>query len=189
MTLFISAGHYPAKPGAGYEGFYEHDEAVLWRDRIFEALFNSSPDDIASPVPVGVLKEKVAYINNRSQDNSLALEVHFNAARDADNKPIGRGCETLYMPGSASGKRLAELVNGALAEHFKPDRGVKEGWYRMDPKHGPDFFLRRTRCPSVIIEPDFIHRKQRIVEHRDECCKAIAEALLRAQTEIYGDKP
>ena len=180
--IFVSAGHYPSKPGAGYEGFFEHDEAVKWQNLIIDALGGK-----ASFVPAGVLKSKVDFINSRKQDDSLAMEIHFNAARDSNDNPIGRGCETLYYPDSKNGKTLATAVNDAMAKFFPPDRGIKEGWYRMNPKNGPDFFLKRTHCPAIIIEPDFIHRRIRITTNREEACDGVADALLQAQISIYGD--
>jgi hypothetical protein len=30
--IFVSAGHYPSAPGARWERFVEHDEAVIWAD-------------------------------------------------------------------------------------------------------------------------------------------------------------
>jgi N-acetylmuramoyl-L-alanine amidase len=36
------------------------------------------------------------------------------------------------------------------------DRGVKEGWYKMDQANGPDYFLSATKCPSVIVEGYFL---------------------------------
>ncbi len=160
--IFISAGHHPAAPGAKYDRFIEHDEATIWADKMAHKL---ALDSVL--VPVGTLSQKVAYINARIMTGDVAIEIHFNAARDKDNNPVGRGCETLYYPGSEAGERLAIQCQGALALVFPPDRGVKEGWYRMDPERGADFFLARTKCPAVILEPDFVHRSDLIIQHRD----------------------
>jgi len=70
------------------------------------------------------------------------------------------------------------MVQDKLSLLFTPDRGVKEGYYKMSPANGIDYFLRRTKCTSLIIEPEFIHRKELIQKHRDVACKAIAKALL-----------
>ena len=169
--IFISAGHYPSAPGARWGRFIEHDEAVIWADKISEALDN------AMLVPTGVLKDKVKFINERVMNGDIAVEVHFNAARDANNNPVGRGSETLYYPGSVKGKALAEVCQQALAEFYMPDRGVKEGWYRMNKKNGPDFFLAKTVCPAVIIEPEFVHRSDVIYEHRDDAITSLIQAL------------
>ena len=181
--IFISAGHYPSRPGAGYENFYEHDEAVLWSRCIFDALIRRSPgsDPVAFEVPTGILRDKVAFINHRSQPNSIAVEVHFNAAVDSEGNNIGEGCESLYYPGSIAGKRIARSLNDALAVSFPPDRGVKEGWYRMDKSKGADFFLEQTNCPAVILEPEFIQFRKRIQDNREAACELLAVNLLAAQ--------
>ena len=187
--IFISAGHYPQRPGAGYKGFFEYDEAVLWRRDIFDAIFNRQATDnvIAFEVPTGVLREKIDYINHRTDDHSIAIEIHFNAAVDSSGNNIGKGHESLYFPGSDKSKHLAKQVNEALSDYFKPDRGVKEGWYRMDKRNGPDYFLERTSCPSAIIEPEFIQHRESIREHRREACDLIAAVLLMVHADFGGE--
>ena len=169
--IFISAGHYPSAPGAKWERFIEHDEAVIWADVLVQSIDNSML------VPTGVLKSKVDFINGRIMNGDIAIEIHFNAARDKDNNPVGRGCETLYYPGSVRGKTLAETCQAALAEIYPPNRGVKEGWYRMNPDNGADFFLARTKCPAVILEPEFVHRTDTIIDNRDKALRNLAMAL------------
>lgn len=170
--IFISAGHHPAAPGATFERFTEYDEAVIWAERLSEKLEPNS-----SLVPTGTLKSKVAYINTRIMNGDIALEIHFNSAKNAEGEHIGRGCETLYYPGSEKGENIANKCQEALEIPFPPNRGAKEGWYRMDPKRGPDFFLARTKCPAVIIEPDFVHRCELIIENRDMAIGLLAETL------------
>ncbi len=160
--IFISAGHHPAAPGATFDRFIEHDEATIWAKLMADELNES-----ATLVPTGTLQSKVNFINARIMNGDITIEIHFNAARDKDNNPVGRGCETLYYPGSESGKHIATLCQDALELCFPPNRGVKEGWYRMDRKLGPDFFLARTKCPAVIIEPEFVHHGEKIMEHRE----------------------
>lgn len=169
--IFVSAGHYPSAPGAKWERFIEHDEAVIWADML-EALI-----DNAMLVPTGVLREKVGFINERIINGDIAIEIHFNAARDDEGNPVGRGCETLYYPGSDRGKLLAETCQEVLSKYFPPDRGAKEGWYRMNKKNGPDFFLAKTRCPAIIIEPEFVHHSDLIKEHRNGVIEDLAKAL------------
>jgi N-acetylmuramoyl-L-alanine amidase len=187
--LFISAGHYPARPGAGYNNFYEHDEAVLWSREIFDALtdLSKSDDPIAFEVPTGVLRDKVSYINHRAQSNSIAIEIHFNAAVDSAGNNIGKGCESLYMPGSELGQKIAKRLNDAIALDFEPNRGIKEGWYRMDKRKGADFFLEKTSCPAVIIEPEFIQHRDRIQHKRRATCKRIAEALITCGEDFFDN--
>jgi len=169
--IFISAGHHPGKPGAKFDRFIEHDEACCWID-IMAHKFGEK----AIAVPVGFLKAKVDFINSRMINGDVALEIHFNAAV-VDGKNIGNGCETLYYPGSEKGKALATVCQEALATFFLPSRGVKEGWYRMDPKRGADFFLAQTRCPAVIIEPEFVQNFQKIFDNRDDAITLLVVAL------------
>lgn len=169
--IFISAGHYPSAPGAKWERFIEHDEAVIWAQTLEAHIDN------AMLVPTGVLREKVKFINERVINGDIAIEIHFNAARDSNNNPVGKGCETLYYPGSERGQKLAEACQAALNNFFLPDRGAKEGWYRMNKKNGPDFFLAKTVCTAVIIEPEFVHRANIIHQHRSEAVEELAAAL------------
>jgi len=179
--IFISAGHYPSHPGAKYDRFIEHDEACIWMDMLVERI-NANGDD-ESPavksmkVPTGVLKSKVEFINERALNGDVAVEIHFNAATNAKGENVGRGCETLYYPGSEAGKVLATLCQDVLAIIYPPDRGVKEGWYRMDPARGADFFLAKTKCPAVILEPEFVHRSELIIENRETAVDKLAAAL------------
>ncbi len=178
--IFISAGHHPTKPGAKFDRFIEHDEACVWVDIMVNAINNSGGDDSlavkAIAVPTGFLKSKVDFINSRMVNGDIALEVHFNAAV-VNGENVGRGCETLYYPGSDKGKALAEKCQEALEEYYPPSRGVKEGWYRMDPKRGADFFLAQTRCPAVIIEPEFVQNFQTIFDNRHDAITLLVVAL------------
>lgn len=135
-------------------------------------------------VPTGSLTSKVNFIN--SKDAVVAAEIHFNSNVRA------KGSETLYAPGSEKGKELALAIQEQFKARgiFQPDRGAKEGWYRLDrPKvidykgdvEGDEvinYFLRATYCPSVIVEPEFISNRETIDKWFFEGCDAIAQALL-----------
>lgn len=166
--ILISAGHHPEKPGACFEGFCEHDEAVRWVGLLCELLGEHK----CVKVPTGGLKSKVAFINARAP--TVALEVHFNS----DPTHAGRGSETLYYPGSEAGRALAERMQSALGALLPPDRGPKEGWYRMNRKFGPDYFLAKTKCTAIIVEPEFIHNMGIIRTNRQKACELIAGVLL-----------
>lgn len=182
--IFVSAGHYPARPGARYRDVTEHAEAVRWADALCAAL-----GDEATRVPNDTLREKVRFINHRAEDVDLAVEIHFNSFRiwedlnrdglctEDELRAAGQGCETLYYPGSVAGHMLATACQEAIAQVFWPDRGVKEGWYRMNPRNGPDFFLAQTRCAAAILEPEFIHRIAEIEAGRDKAVALLAEVL------------
>ncbi len=169
--IFISAGHHPAAPGAKFERFIEHDEALIWAD-----LMNIKLGIDSTLVPADTLQHKVDYINSRLMDGDIAIEIHFNSAV-VDGKHVGRGCETLYYPGSELGLHIATLCQEALELCFPPSRGVKEGWYKMDKSRGADFFLARTKCPAVILEPEFVHHTALIQDNRDMAIGLLVDNL------------
>jgi hypothetical protein len=187
--FLISAGHHPYAKGATYGDFTEFDEACIWQRKLCEYLGSR-----AVAVPHGKLWEKVHFINNQP-DVECAVEIHFNSAQQLTNpnwsedgeepvyKHVGRGCETLIYPGSTVGRALGEAVQRKLSIIYEPNRGVKDGWYRMDQSNGPDFFLAKTRCTAIIVEPEFVQNAAKIQEARDAGCTMIADALL----DYYGD--
>lgn len=167
--LFLSAGHHPRAPGAAWRGFVEHTEAQAWVTELSRLM----PDAIV--VPPGELGAKVRWINARATSSDLAIEIHFNASP----KNAGQGSETLYMPGSSSGLLLGREVQAMLAHYFAPDRGLKPGFYQADKSKGPLYFLRATRCASLILEPEFIYHADRIRTLRPTCCVALSNLLRR----------
>jgi len=190
--ILISAGHYPERPGACFGSFCEHEEAMAWAILITDYLIREGQE--AMLVPVGTLRTKTEFINSRNPE--LAIEIHFNSFKiweDANRDGLitddelhhaGRGCETLYFPGSQKGVLLADNMQKSLSSIFPPNRGAKEGWYRMNPKNGPDYFLEKTSCPSVIVEPEFIHKKNKIQSNMREACDAIGNAIIKTIEEF-----
>lgn len=186
--ILISAGHHAAAQGAQWEGNTEWQEAIHWRELLVHGLEQAGAPVAA--VPSGLLRDKVSFINSRRP--SIAMEVHFNSAVNSSGERVGEGCETLYYPGSARGKFVAEGIQSLLSLYFPPDRGAQAGWYRMDAPgrvdfHGDvdgdekvDYFLRETTCPAIIIEPEFIHHIDLIRRNRDEVCTALVSGLLKA---------
>lgn len=190
--IFLSVGHNKDKQGASYSnnGFTvtEFMLAEKWIELIALLL-----KEKCVRVPRGTLTEKVKFINdgvNSSKGNHIAIELHFNSFKkwiDLDKDGVvdsnemialGKGAETLYMPGSAKGKEFADLVQSQLGHLMKPNRGIKEGWYQMNPKKGADYFLKATRCPAIIVEPEFIDNIEQINQNMSPACHVIAAALL-----------
>lgn len=188
--IFISAGHHEEKQGASYKDITEYQLTVLWADNIAKLIKHSS-----LRVPNGTLKEKVGFINTAIVNSSpsekhIAVEIHFNSAKvwrdgnangvidDGEMRHVGRGSETLYYPSSKTGKRAASIIQSALGSLMKPDRGIKEGYYQMNKSKGADFFLAKTKCTSLIIEPEFIDNIELILNNEDAACHSIASSLL-----------
>ena len=184
--ILLSAGHEPRAKGASYNGFNEHDEAVLWV-RGIHAMVTGNHKHPCKIVPTGGLVEKVKWINAQP-DARLAVEIHFNS----DESKRQHGSETLYMPGSEKGKWAADLVQEELSGLFPPGRGAKEGWYKMDkPGHvdyrgdvegdeAVDYFLRATTPVALILEPEFIYNRETLEAKRDAACASLAAVFVHA---------
>lgn len=185
--IAISIGHYRAAPGACWDGLCEFEIAEQWGRLITEELQFRTAVTLIAP---GKLPAKVKEIN--SIRATIAMEIHFNAAGGR-----GRGTETLYMPGSAKGKQAAELVQHGMVEVMRTrDRGVKEGWYKMDRPgikdypgdvegdEQPDYFLRKTNCPAIIIEPEFIHNYYKYEDMVEDTCSVIAGQLMQVVEQL-----
>ena len=181
MKIAVSAGHYPASPGAVWGQYVEHTKALGWRDLIGSYLSNRGAGVVV--VTPATLTKKIAQIN--SAKCVLAVEVHFNS--DPGRK--GKGSETLYCPGNPTGEALADEVQRAISTFCAPNRGAKPGWYRMDlPGHEDykgdvdgdevkDAFLAKTNCTALILEPYFIHEGGKIDDNAMAVCDVIAGVL------------
>lgn len=196
MTVYnvaVSAGHHPAAKGASYQGATEYDEAIKWQAEIVDYLNDpaNSPDRFlhvrAYLIGTGKLPSKVNEINAIKRCD-MALEIHFNAAGD----PNINGSEILYYPGSEKGLEVSRALYKMLpAAMQNRKRGIKEGWYKMDRPGYVDFdgdvdgdevidyFLRKTTCPSVILEPEFMGQIDNIRARQSEGCRAICDGIHR----------
>ena len=173
IRVAVSAGHYPDSVGACHEGFCEYPETEIWQGLLACALA-AKGIEVYKVDPTG-LGKKVSSLN--AQNCALAIEIHFNACGGCG----ASGAETLYYPGSVKGKHAAELVQVRLcAAMGNRDRGVKEGWYQMNPAKGPDYFLRTTNCTALIVEPEFVDHPDKIKSKRAPACNAMAEGIVDA---------
>lgn len=200
--ILISAGHHEKAQGAKFHNgkrlFTEYELAVAWADNI-EYILNHGGDKRCIRVPNGTLKEKVRFIN-AVPDKTIAVEIHFNSAQlwkdqnangvidDGEMVHVGRGSETLYYAGSKKGFKAAELMQDSLSQVFPPNRGAKEGWYHMNKAKGLDYFLLKTACISLIIEPEFIDNLDKLIKGMDTGCHAIANSLLEIEQELFNNE-
>jgi len=181
----LSAGHYPEKSGAVHNELIEHELILEWIDRIFDVYddtydFDSQePGFDLVPIPVGRLTEKVRFINNHDFD--YVIELHFNSVGGR----IVSGSETLYMPGSNRGFEFATIVQENIAPALQiRDRGIKEGvyWGSRERTLTPLYFLRRTNCPAIIIEPEFLQSYNKTMT--DEVIEDFSRAFINALDEV-----
>ncbi|MCK5307049.1 MAG: N-acetylmuramoyl-L-alanine amidase [Zetaproteobacteria bacterium] len=168
----VSVAHHPASPGACYIDNTEHAESTIWSDLVEKYLRKRGIEVYRAPV--GGLITKVNAINKQYCD--LAIEIHFNSS--ASGK--ASGCETLYCPGSVAGRAAASTIQRMLVTTMgNKDRGIKEGWYRMEAGSVVDYFLRKTNCPALILEPEFIQQWGSLTDRRGSGTKVIAEAIAK----------
>ena len=188
FTVAVSAGHHPEAKGAVWDGVAEYDETTVWQAELIKQLegLKTDPNLYMQPkfVKTGKLKAKVDEINAMEPD--LAIEIHFNAGALTD------GCETLYAPSSVKGLEWGKRIHKAMADAMgNRNRGVKAGWYKMDQPgvvdydgdvdgdEKPDYFLVRTQCVALILEPEFMCRIETIRRKPLIACVAIANAVLQ----------
>ena len=154
------------RKGCSVDGFTEHDEAAIW-----VALIANHLGKNAMVVPDGTLKQKTTFINSWSNVGDLAIEVHFG-------DESGNGSESRYQPGRETSKNAAQRLQEALSGVFGSGRGACEGWYRNNRKMGVEWFLEKTRCEAVIIEPEHIYNQDIIQKRRNRACRVVAETLM-----------
>lgn len=175
-VILCGGHHFDAAGATDGEGNSEFPETRIWADTILKHLHEQG----VSVVIIGSapIRNKLPTVNSKvkqSEHDCIYVEVHFNSSAST-KKPSG--FETLYCPNSFEGEKLASVVQEAMSTVMTGnDRGIKEGYYQLDPKKGIDAMLEKTACPAIIIEPEFIQHFDKIKELREPCCKAIADAL------------
>ena len=178
MKIALSAGHHPANPGAVYNSLKEHNVAARWCAVIGRLLGDAGAE--VHHVATGPLKNKVDEVKfqgGMAGAFDLAVEIHFNACGDCG----ADGAETLYMPGSEKGRRAAEIIQREMAMAGARDRGVKEGWHKMEVGGTPNYFLAKTPCPAVIVEPAFLDGEFPMDQAEEEAlCAAVAAGIVEA---------
>ncbi len=143
--ICIDAGHGGHDSGAlGPNGVKEKDialaVALLLSARIIpvcEVVMTRKTDVFLS------LTERCRIANSANAD--AFISIHCNSARNP-----AHGSETWIYRGSAKGLALAEPIQEAVADAFRPrpNRGVKSGSFTV---------LTETRMPAALVEMDFIH--------------------------------
>ena len=142
----VSVGHNPNQPGFKVGTISEYSEMNVLAGLVVQKLQMACHKGYL--IGTGRLEQKVGRVNLLAPD--CAIELHLNAGG-------GHGYEMLYYPGSVKGKALAASVNSSVGLVLNSrNRGIKEGWYKMDKKNGPDYFLAQTNCPAIIFEMYFL---------------------------------
>lgn len=183
--IVLSPGHNKKSKGASWRGLYEFDVTEPLVDIITKQItsmgyavtnINDTIDHKSDGFGLGSKIKEINKLSKKYNDNVLAVELHFNSA----GSYFARGCETLYHSDSTYADIFHKSFMETALDIVETDRGTKIGWYRQDPKLGRISFLKRTRCPALILEPMFMC--QVYTKQEDNYCidLPIANALIRA---------
>lgn len=153
MKIVLDPGHGGVDPGGRSVG-----EAEKWLNLQFQPFLWKALSDMGHCcLTTRIRDESVAlaersdFANVRSAD--LFLSIHYNASSD----PAVRGAWTLYAAPSAGGRRLAQMIQEALAvvdPRSHPDRYLPDGsdWTGGRRLH----VLRRTSMTAIVLELGFM---------------------------------
>ena len=115
--IFLSAGH----GGSNVSGTTEAKEMIQLRDLVVTELRSRGFEVLAVPDELDAT-QTIAWINDRSRDRDVALDIHTDAATN----PSVRGSTVYYVANNALRKSNAELLLLALVRRVPqlPSRGA-----------------------------------------------------------------
>ncbi|MBI4244750.1 MAG: N-acetylmuramoyl-L-alanine amidase, partial [Planctomycetes bacterium] len=176
FKVVIDPGHGGKDPGTN-SGDSQLIEKTLTLDismmiddflkkRGFQVFLSRSNDRTLS------LEERVAF--SKSLDADLFVSIHCNSSSDEQVS----GFE-IFIKKKVSDKRiltLARFIREGLSFHLNvPDRGIKRKNF---------YVIKNSRCPSVLVELDFITNETVAKHFKDENYKrdvanAVADGIIR----------
>jgi N-acetylmuramoyl-L-alanine amidase len=174
--VVIDPGHGGIDPGSHAFGLIEKNltldlakrlERILASHGITTRLTRKSDNYLD-------LTERAEQAN--SDPRSIFVSLHFNAHTDRSIS----GTETLYWPGSESGRELASYIQSELGRRLVTrNRGFKPERLKV---------LEKTKCTAVLIECGFISNRwesQRCGAEwfRQILAEEIAQGILRYRSE------
>lgn len=186
MKISIHAGH--GKEGTRAHGAVGYCDESRYARKIIESMKNRLDGKVAyndctyngnkysqSEILVSLARK----INSYNPD--LAISVHLNASNDLS----ANGIECLVHPKTSKENynRAVEIANDLALTFGFVNRGVKE---RSDL-----YILRKTKCPSIIIEVGFCtnyHDSRIIMENYEAIGHRIADLLSNKNNKRYTVK-
>lgn len=181
--IILSVGHNSKSQGARWGNLSEYGVASQVTSLI---TFYGDISGVELHTIDSTLTDTVQYINSMCKrfgtDNCVAIELHFNSAESKS----AIGCETLYFPYSSNGKQLATKFNKLLFKNISglaiKNRGIKTGWYQGIKNGKLLYFLHKTRCTSIILEPVFLSQIK-----NPTSVATVAIGIYDALDDLYGD--
>lgn len=168
MSVFVSAGHSDADPGAVGFGRREADIAVEFRNATaFYLQRDKVPHELDGN---GTTNLPLITAAPKARRHKIAVEFHCNAA----GSPAATGCEVLCAP---KDNELSAKICAALASTLQiRNRGVKP------ENSGPHKRLAFVQAGGIIVELFFISNKGDLAAYDARkwlAARAVAD-LLRA---------
>jgi N-acetylmuramoyl-L-alanine amidase len=168
-SVGVSAGHWLNDPGACYAPWIEN---ILNANILGSCISYLASHDVYPVVTSGPLSHKVQHFNMFPL--LAAVDIHFNAV---DNHSV-KGAEVIYLHKSEKGKLLAQKIyDSLLLLPFLAPRKVVD---TEELGRGDLAFLKKIKCPSVIVEPCWLSNPQESQLLQDPAKRAaIGEAIAR----------
>jgi N-acetylmuramoyl-L-alanine amidase len=178
--IAVDAGHGADDAGeAGPTGLTEAEVTAALAAAIAAGLRTRGADPLLLRPEGGSPTESERAAAANADGVDMLVSLHLNAHRDS----LAEGATVFYCGRegwvSASGQRLAELIQDELVRHA----GLKDG--RTHPKWLP--LLRETRMTAVRIEPCFVTNPTEEKRLREgTLIEAIAAAVVRGIERFYA---
>lgn len=145
--VVLDPGHGGKDPGSSAFGIVEKELTLDLAKRIEKLL-------VAKGISVDLTRRTDTYVElvdradkANSQPKTVFVSLHFNAHTDRSIS----GTETLYWPGSASGRELASYIQSELGRRLVTrNRGFKPERLKV---------LEKTKNTAVLIECGFISNR------------------------------
>ena len=190
LVIVVDAGHGGNDPGkVSSNGIMEKDvnlaiaiklkteleakgaTVILTRDSDMSLAI-----DGATNKKISDLNQRMAIVNGENAD--LLISIHQNSYTDKNVK----GAQAFYGSSEES-KAVAEEIQDCIRNYVDSDNNRKA-------KSGSDYYiLRKSACPSVIIECGFLSNPDETAKLIDDKYQQkLAESIAEAVDNVYGIK-
>lgn len=185
--IFLSAGHYPARPGVRLGPVTEHE---IVYELVWKMIDRDPFVPSAEHVPTGTLAEKIAWINQRTSGmDDLAVELHLNSVQGYDSEkppgpsftrrtPYPYGCECWYYRWSSASETAAATIQNHLSSSWGE---LVPGYQGRGIRRSAGLrLLRDTKCRAVIVEIEFVWNAAAVLAFADHLVDALADGIVEA---------
>ena len=185
-TIVLDAGHGGSDSGAvGPNGISEKSVTLAVTKKL-EAILSESgantvmtrTDDVDVYAPDDTAAEELQArcdVANNTPGADVFVSIHCNAF----SSPAAHGMETYYYAPSASGLRLASLLNEELEQ--------AGGLFNRGVKTANFYVIKHTNMPASLVELAFItNPKEEALLADEEYQQKLANALAKAIARFFG---